>query len=186
MDVVGNVERPFGSFPGPELSRQPVGALASTIPLTAVGTTPLTTTTTVTNCASIILPENLTVTSLGLLVCVAGTATGTWLALLDNGLRVRGVTANSAGLATGFQNVALGTPFVTPYAGLYYVAYGTVSTVAPQVAAQAAGPTVAGVSGPPVYAGTTSTAASTTPPAVGAVLGALTGVAAAEFYAQIL
>ena len=182
-DVTGQTEGPFYSVP--DLIRAPVGVLASTIPLSAVGTTPLTSITTVIQVASIILPENLTVTNLGLMVAVAGTATGSWIALLDNGLRVRAVTANSAGLAAGFTNVAVTAAINTSYAGLWYMAVGTVSTVAPQYAAQAAGPTVAGVSGPPVYCGTSATVASTTPPVVGTVLGALTGVAANELYGQI-
>jgi len=39
------------------------------------------------------------------------------------------------------------------------------------------------VSGPPIYCGTSATAATTTPPILGAQLGALTGVASNEFYA---
>ena len=74
-------------------------------------------------------------------------------------------------------------PYTTTYSGLFYVAVGTVSTVAPQLAALGALPSVAAVSGPPVLCGTSATAATTTPPAVGTALGALTGVATNEFYA---
>jgi hypothetical protein len=188
MSVTGGIERPFGGVG--ELARAPVGVTAQTISLFDVGTTPLTTVTTTIYMASILLPENLPVNQIGTLVTVAGTETGFWVALCDAGRVVRAVSANTAAATTGFFNQSVlpvsGVPFVTPFAGLYYVALGTVSTVAPQVGAMAALPTVAAASGLPFYCGTSATAATITPPPVGTTLGVITGVAAAQFYAQTL
>jgi hypothetical protein len=182
-DQVATIERPLSAF-NADLSRAPTGVTGQTCPLESIGVTPLTTSTTTIFMSSIVLPMNLQINNLGIIVTTAGTATGTWLALVDAGMRVRAVTANSAGAATGFFNPAVTAAFVTTYAGLWYVAYGTVSSVAPQVAAGPVAPTAATFQGPPVLAGTNATAASTTPPTVGTVLGALTGTATANFYGQ--
>jgi hypothetical protein len=194
MTTMLGIERPFsGDVVGAygENYRAPLissaAPVAQTIPLPAVGTTPLTTVTATIHAASIILPVNQPISKLVTCPTVAGTVTGFWVALLDASLIVRAVSANQVVVTTGFWSLSVlppsSVPFVSPYAGLYYVAIGTVSTVAPQVAAQAAAPTVAAVSGPPIYCGTSATAATTTPPILGAQLGALTGVASNEFYA---
>ena len=169
MTAMAGVERAFSTVQ--ELSRAPVGVTAQTIQLYDVGTTPLTTVTTTTYMASILLPENLPVNQIGTLVTVAGTETGFWVALCDAARVVRAVSANTAAAAAGFFNQSVlpvsGVAFVTPAPGLYYVALGTVSTVAPQVGAMAALPTVAAASGPPIYCGTSATVASAVPPPVG-------------------
>ena len=146
------------------------------------------TATTVVNVASILLPRNLPVFQVGVIGTTAGTETGFWVALATQGGIVRAVSANTAAFATGFQNFSVlpanAIPYVTEYAGLYYVAVGTVSTVAPQLAAASPAPTAATNAGPPVYAGTAATAATTTPPALGASLGALTGTVGGIIYGQ--
>jgi len=188
MTVTSGIERPYGSVP--ELVRAPVGVTASTINYFDIGTTPLTTVTTTIYMASILLPANLPINQIGTLVTVAGTETGFWVALCDAGRVVRAVSANTAAATAGLFNQSVlptsGVAYVTPFAGLYYAALGTVSTVAPQVGAMSALPSVAAASGPPIYCGTSATAATITPPPVGTTLGVITGVAAAEFYAQTL
>jgi hypothetical protein len=196
MSVTTGIERPFSSAGLNAIGenyRAPAVASAvpvqSTVPLFAVGTTPLTTVTATIHCASIVLPQSQPISRIVLCPTVAGTVTGFWVALLDAALIARAVSANTTTVSTGYfaQSVlpASAIPFTTWYAGLWYIAVGTVSTVAPQIAAQAALPTVAAASGPPVYCGTSATAATTTPPIVGAQLGALTGVASNEFYAAV-
>lgn len=198
MSVTSGVERPFSGAPiglG-DLYRTPFSgttpttpAVGQTVPLSSVTATALTTVTATVHCSSVVLPQNQPIRNIVTLVTVAGTVTGFWVALLDAGLIVRAVSANTTTPAAGFfsQSVVTGAaPFTTGYAGLYYVAVGTVSTVAPQLAAQAALPSVAAASGPPIYCGTSATAATTTPPIIGAQLGALTGVATNEFYAHLL
>jgi hypothetical protein len=194
MTSMLGIERPFSApliNTYGENYRAPVIAssvpVAQTVPLTAVGTTPLTTVTATVHAASIILPQNQAVSKIALCATVAGTVTGFWVAILDAALIVRAVSANATSVSTGHAATSVlpasNIPYVTPYAGLYYIAVGTVSSVAPQLAAMAALPSVAAASGPPVICGTSSTAATTTPPIVGAQLGALTGVATNEFYA---
>jgi hypothetical protein len=199
MTVMLGVERPTSAdlfTAAGENYRMPVSAtvagqqaVAATCPLSSVGTTPLTTVTATIHCSSIVLPQNLPVRNIVSLVTVAGTVTGFWVALLDAGLIVRAVSANTTTPSTGFFSQSVlppsTVPFVTAYSGLFYAAIGTVSTVAPQIGTQAALPTVAAASGPPVYCGTSATAATVTPPAVGAQLGALTGVASNAWFALL-
>lgn len=197
MTVMFGQERPVSGF-DPTLLRSPQatvpatfpnGVTASTVPINAPTAT-LTTVTATIHCASIVLPKQLPVNQLGVIVTTAGTLTGYWLALLNAGLQVIAVSANSAGPGgTGIQNAAvtgLSNGGTTPYSGLYYIALGTVSSVALVVAANVAGASVAAFSGPPVVAGTSATAATTTPPPVGTTLGALTGVASNLFYGQVI
>jgi len=197
VTVMYGQERPFAAF-DPSLARAPQatapatfpnGVTASTVPINLASAT-LTTVTATIHCASIVLPKQLPVNQLGVIVTTAGTLTGYWLALLNAGLQVIAVSANSAGPAgTGIQNVAvtgLANGSTTPYSGMYYIALGTVSSVAAVVAANPAAASAAAFSGPPVVAGTSATAATTTPPPVGTTLGALTGVASNLFYGQVI
>lgn len=191
-----DIDRAFTGF-DPEGSRQPqvtIGGVAvqiqaQTIALSDLGATSLTTATTVINCASIPLARNVPLTNLGLLVTVAGTVTGFWQALLTRGLQVIAVSANTTAPTTGFFNQSVlpssGVATLTPYAGLYYHAFGTVSSVAPQVGASTVAPSAASMAGPPVYAGTSATAATVTPPTLGTILGALTGTTTGLFYGQV-
>lgn len=189
-----SVERPFVF--NPELLRGPqatVGGVlvqpsAQTISLFDVGAAALTTATTVINAASIVLPANMPLNQLGLLVTTAGTVTGFWQAIVDRGLRVIAVSANTTAPTTGFFNQSIlpasGVATVTPYSGHYYHVFGTVSSVATQVGAATVAISAASMAGPPVYAGTSATAATVTPPPVGTVLGALTGTTTGLFYGQ--
>jgi hypothetical protein len=198
MTVTLGIERPFSAdvvgaygenYRAPLLGTTPVAPVGQTVPLHSVGATALTTVTATIHCASIVLPQNQNVSGVGLCATVAGTVTGFWVALLDASRIVRAVSANATSVTTGHALTSVlpasAVPYRTTYAGLYYIALGTVSSVAAQVAASAALPSVAAVSGPPVYCGTSSTAATTTPPTVGTQLGALTGVASNQFYAGV-
>lgn len=184
MTVVSTIERAY--TPPSELGRTPSSATSvitgQTLPIWGVTATLSLTSTTI-YCASIMLGKNQPVSNLGAIVTTAGTVTGFFLALLDAGLTVRAVTANQTSLSTGYQNFAV-TTYLAAYAGLYYVAVGTVSSAAAVLGAGAAAASAATNAGPPVYAGTSSTAATTTPPAVGTTLGALTGTTTALFYGQ--
>jgi len=190
MTLVSQIERPF-SWPVGITGTELGVANASTMSLSDVAATPLTVVTATIHCSAIALPQNLVVNNLGTLVVGAGVAvTGFWLALLDAGLKVRAVTGNLTTLVAGYQTQALTGPasggFTTGYAGLYYIALGnTFTTTAPTVGAGPTMPSVAAASGPPVLCGTSSTAASATPPAIGTVLGALTGVASNRFYGYV-
>lgn len=189
-------ERPYSGY-DPEFSRVPqvtVGGVSlqvtgQTIQLQDLGTTALTSATTIINAASIVLPKNLAINNLGLLVTVAGTVTGFWQALVTRGFQVIAVSANTTAPTTGFFNQSVVpsslVPTLTPYAGHYYHVFGTVSSVAPQVGAAVVAPSAAALAGPPVYAGTFATAASATPPAVGATLATLTGTTTGLFYGQV-
>ena len=190
MTQLAQIERPF-SWPMGVTGTEPYAANASTISISDIAATPLTVVTATIHCSAIGLPANLPVNNLGSLVVGAGVAvTGFWLALLDAGLKVRAVTGNLTTLVAGFQTQAVAGPsaggFTTGYAGLYYVALGnTFTTTAPTVGAGPTMPSVAAASGPPVFCGTSSTAATATPPTVGTVLGALTGVASNRFYGYV-
>ena len=183
MTAFGVLERPYSGPVVNELSRAPAGVTAQTSQLFDITTAFVTVTTTI-YAASIVLPRNLVVANLGCLVTTAGTVTGFWQGLLDAGLGVRAITANTAAPSTGFFNQAATVAYTTPYAGLYYYVLGTVSSVAAQVAATSAAPTAATFAGPPVYQGTSATAATTTPPPLGTVLGALTGTVGGLLYGQ--
>ena len=183
MTAFGVLERPYATPVQNELSRVPAGVTAQTCQLFDI-TTAFTTVTATIYAASIVLPRNLPIVNLGCLVTTAGTVTGFWQGLIDAGLAVRSVTANTAAPSTGFFNQAATGGYVTPYAGLYYYILGTVSSVAAQVAATSPAPSAASFAGPPVYQGTSATAATTTPPALGTVLGALTGTVGGLLYGQ--
>jgi len=198
VSVFLGIERPFSAdvvgaygenYRAPLLGTVLAPPVGQTVPLHSVGTTPLTTVTATVHCASIVLPQNQPIARVGLCAVTAGTVTGYWVALLDSGLIVRAVSANAVTVTAGHALTSVlpasSVPIVTAYSGLFYIAVGTVSSAAPTLASQAALPSVASVSGPPVYCGTSATAATTTPPAVGTQLGALTGVASNQFYAGV-
>ena len=194
MTSMAGIERPFSgnviggygeNYRSPLITNAP--PVAATVPLHSVGTTPLTTVTATVHCASLNVNINQPISKLVTCVTTTGTVTGFWYALLDAGLIVRAVSANVAATSAGYFSLSVlpasNVPYVATYSGLFYVAVGTVSSVAVQLSAQAAAPSVAAVSGPPIYCGTSATAATTAPPIVGAQLGALTGVASNQFLA---
>ena len=193
MSMLAGVERAWGGsgaggFPYGEAAR--LAAIAGTTyngSVTgcthpngvAIASTAFTTTTATIHVASILLPKNLPINALTCVGTTAGTETGFWQALCTQGMIVRAVSANTAAFATGYftQSVlpASAIPYVTEYSGLYYYIIGTVSSVAPQVAATAALVSAATAAGPPIYCGTNATAATIVPPPVGTQLGANTG-----------
>jgi hypothetical protein len=148
-----------------------------------------TTATTVVNVASILLPRNLPIYTCGCSVTTVGTVTGFWQGIATQGGIVRAVSANVAATSLGYFNQSVLPasliPYVTEYAGLYYYFVGTVSSVATVLASATAFPANSALgSGPPVYCGTAATAATTTPPALGSSLGALTGTVGGIIYGQ--
>lgn len=196
MSVIAGVERPLSGVDVPnqlENYRLPLsttgGAVTAQTVRLSQATATLTSVSTTIYAASVILPINLPVNNLTLIVTTAGTVTGFWTGLVDAGLIVRAVSANTTAPATGLftQSVlpSSSVPYRTPYSGLYYVIWGTVSSVVPVIAANAALASAAAAGGPPVFCGTSATAATTTPPILGAQLGALTASATAEFYAHL-
>lgn len=184
---------PAGTFPLVETARLPAVAgttyngfvTGQTTELANISAAFVTVTATI-HVASILLPKNLPIFQLRCIGTTAGTETGFWQGLCTQGMIVRAVSANTAAFATGYfpQSVlpASGIPYITEYAGLYYYIIGTVSTVAPQVAATTALVSAASAAGPPIFCGTNATAATTTPPPVGTQLGANTGTAGGLIY----
>lgn len=196
MSVIAGVERAWSLGGGPvEFARLPAvpgtsfngSPTGQTVSLFDVAST-FTTATTVVNVASILLPKNQPIFACGLISTTAGTVTGYWQGIATAGGIVRAVSGNIAAAPTGFlwQSVlpANGIPYVTEYAGLYYFFLGTVESVANVVASATAFPTAASAAGPPVYCGTAATAATTTPPALGSSLGALTGTVGGIIFGQ--
>lgn len=129
---------------------------------------------------AVYLPNNTVVNNI---TAVVGSTASTndvtinWAALCDNTRKVLAVSANATAQLTpaGFNNtLAMGSAFTTQYAGLYYVAYTVgVTTTQPTLCGRvAAGTELSKIV--PILQGTSSTAGTATPPAVGATLGAIT------------
>lgn len=192
MSLELGIERPFSGGGGgvPELLRAPVvtgttfngSVTGQTMPLSSISSLSLVPVTTTIYCTSILLPRNLPVFQMGILTVTASTVTGFWYALCTQGGIVRAVSANAVADVAGYDNLSVlpanGIPYITEYAGMFYFAWGIVTSAAGTVAGQIT-PTVASTyAGPPVYAGTSGTAATTTPPALGASIGTISGAAA--------
>lgn len=194
MTVGFGIERPIQGQTSTELLRAPASTVTATGSVTGQTislfdvTTSLTVVTTTIYASSYVLPKNQPIANLGCLVTGAGVAvTAFWQALIDSALVVRAVTANTTVLTTGFFNqpITATAPYVTPYGGLFYHVVGCAfTTTAPTLATATPAPSAAVFGGPPVYAGTSATAATATPPAIGTTLGALTGAVGALFYGQ--
>jgi len=168
----------------------PAGVLAQTLDPhnTAAAVTGLTTGGAVA-CNIIGLPAGLTVTNIT--ISIAGTAangpTHFWLALLDSALKVLAVSADQGNAAQPSNTplkLAMGTPYVIPATGYYYVAASSsASTTAPTLAGSAAITAIGNlVPAPYGLAGTQAT-----PPALGAQLnsGALSASNNCNFAAWI-
>jgi hypothetical protein len=203
-DLLNAQERPFAGagpntpalvgFGGESLPYVATGttyagqAFAATIPASQA-TTAFTPTTTVTIANAIYLPKQQPVYQLGVSVIAQGTNTGFWMALLDQARNVLAVSANGLTPTANTVNYysvlpANAIPYYTAYAGIYYVATGIVTSAAGTLGAAAA--VQAGIyTGPPVLNGTLATAATTTPPAVGANLGAITVTTTGLCYALV-
>jgi hypothetical protein len=165
----------------------------ATVPTPALITAAFTLVTATIYAMGVLLPKNVPVSQVGSFPTAAGTTTGYWYALADNGLVVRAVSANQgAGPASTNTYLRLSvTPsgnlaYVTAYAGLYYLCLGVVTSAAGTQGATAAAVNAAVNAGPPVIVGTSATAATTTPPAVGTVLGALTGTTGGTLYMDVV
>jgi hypothetical protein len=166
--------------------------LAATI-LPSQVTTAFTLVTTTTYVMGILLPRNLAISQVRTFSISAGTTTGYWVGVADQGAIVRAVSANAAAGPTGSpsyfaQSVTPGNnlAYVTPYTGLYYLFVGVVTSAAGTNGATAAMTNAAVNAGPPVIAGTAALVATTTPPLVGSSLGALTGTVGGVQYMDIV
>lgn len=138
----------------------------------------------------IALNKGVTVSNISLFV--AGTAESggshAWVGLADSSRVVKAVSADQTG-ATYFAGTntavttALAAAFTTTYAGLHYVFVCAVGTT-PVFAAAPALVNAALGNVPPILCGSSSTG-QTTPPAVGAALGAITATAGHLLYAWL-
>lgn len=132
---------------------------------------------------AVFLPKNTVVNNIATVIGTTASSndvTINWAALCDNTRTVLAVSANATAQLTpaGFNNtLALAAPFTTAYAGLYYIAYtvGATTTQPTLCGNTAAGTEVNKIV--PILCGTSSTAGTSTPPAVGATLGAITATA---------
>jgi hypothetical protein len=199
MSISAGVERPWAAGGGiSETLRAPAvtgttyngTVTAQTFPLSSISALALTPVTTVIYCTSILLPRNLPVYQMGILTSTASTVTGFWFALATQGGLVRAVSANAVADVAGYDNLSVlpanSIPYVSEYAGLYYFCWGIVTSVAGTVAGQITPTTATQYAGPPVYAGTSATAATTTPPALGASIGTIAGaIAGFPIYGQL-
>jgi hypothetical protein len=181
----------FGESPL-ELSQAPAGAVSETFPrrLATSVSSALTAGTlyvTVTKLAKGAVVSNLTFYTGNTTVKTGGTHG--WYVLMDTARKVLAVTADQTDAATvwGAQStpytLAVTAPIVAPYDGDYYIGVmvnetsGTmpafISAVAPQAGTNANSPIQAA----------SSSAGQTTPPSVGATMGALSSLIGFQFYA---
>lgn len=130
---------------------------------------------------AIYIPNNTVVNNISTVLgstAMTGATTVNWAALCDNTRKVLAVSANATTLiaANTPNTLALSAPFTTQYGGFYYIAYTVSSTGQPTLTGvTAAGTGLASIA--PILQGTSSTTATSTPPAVGTVLGAITATA---------
>lgn len=167
--------------PGSQLPIAPTGAAGETIPRSlGAGSVTIATVSGTIYMDAIYLPANTLVSDITEVVgstASSNDVTINWAALCDNTRKVLAVSANATAQLTpaGFNNtLAMGTAFLTTYSGLYYIAYtvGATTTQPTLVGITAAGTELAAIV--PILSGTSSTAGTSTPPAVGTVLGAIT------------
>jgi hypothetical protein len=170
--------------PGSSLAIGPSGATGETIPR-AVGAESVTIATAsgTVYMQAIYLPKNTVVSDITTVVGTTASSndvTINWAALCDSTRKVLAVSANATAQLTpsGVNNtLAMGTAFTTTYSGLYYVAYtvGATTTQPTLCGNTAAGTELNKIV--PILCGTSSTSGTSTPPAVGATLGAITATA---------
>lgn len=131
------------------------------------------------------LPSGLAITKLAVMIGNTGFSSVShgWLALLDNNLVVRAVTADqtsSFGSAFGALSLSSSSGYTTTYGGLYYLMISVVATTMGNLSVGTApltGPTATA----PILAGTSSSS-QTTPPSTGTTMGALTASGTWRFY----
>jgi hypothetical protein len=170
--------------PGSSMPIAPAGAVGETIPRSVgAGSVTIATVSGTVYMDLIYLPVNTVVNNITEVTgstASSNDVTINWAALCDTTRKVLAVSANATAQLTpaGFQNtLAMGTAFTTTYSGFYYVAYtvGATTTQPTLVGVTAAGTELAAIA--PILSGTSSTAGTSTPPAVGATLGAVTATA---------
>jgi len=147
----------------------PAGALAETYPRHLVTISVGNTSGTLV-LAAIGLPAGLTVTNI--IMCVGATAktggTHGWYAILDKNFLLQGVTADQTDAATVWgtvntpQSLALAAPYVTTYAGLYYLGVMVAESAGTMPTFNCIAPLQGGINIAP-YLGGTSTTGLTTP-----------------------
>lgn len=212
MSITSGVERPQSLIPLPNsaldgsanlvppgttqtaqtLIAAPSGQILAASLLPSQVTAAFTLVTTTTYVTGILLPRNLPVGQIRTFSIGAGTTTGYWVGIADQGAVVRAVSANAAAGPTGSpsyfsQSVlpANNIPYLTPYTGLYYLFLGVVTSAAGTNGASTAATNAAVNAGPPVIVGTAALTATTTPPAIASSLGALTGTVGGTLYMDI-
>lgn len=171
----------------------PSGQVIASTLLPSQVTAAFTLVTTTVYAMGILLPRNLPISQVRTFSVTAGTTTGYWVGVADQGGTVRAVSANAAAGPTGSpsyfaQSVlpANNIAYVTPYTGLYYLILGVVTSAAGTNGASTAAASATVNAGPPVIVGTAATAATTTPPAIGSAIGALTGTVGGTLYMDIV
>ncbi len=115
-----------------------------------------------------------------------------WMALTDNSRVVKAVTADQTdanvvfGTASTFTTLNFAAPFTTTYSGLYYAAWAVTASTTPTFNGAAGVTTnVAGAASATAIMQGTSATTSGTPPTVGQTLGAITSVAAANWWVEL-
>src|SRR5215831_2036681 len=170
----------------------PAAALAETFPriVASAGSAQAPTSGTL-SVVAIGLPQYMTLSAITMSTKGTAKAGGThgWYVLLDSGRVVRMVTADQTDAATvwGTTNTAytLATnSYTTTYTGLYYLGIMVAATTMPTILSAGAAASTGIVSAAPILAGTSSTG-QTTPPALGATMGALTAVVNLTFYGYV-
>jgi hypothetical protein len=160
----------------------PTGATAETFPFRWTSGTPGSASNSVPYLVAIGLPSGLAVNNLTFVVSAAAvTVTNGWYALLNSSLQVLAVSAaqgsgqwGSTAQASCAVTLAMGTPYTTSAAGLYYCAVSTTAATNAKFMVSGAWNTTP-VTVPPVLCGFMSTAQAA-PPGLSATLsGTLTG-----------
>lgn len=172
----------------------PTGALATTFTRREATATSAALTSGTLYLTSIYLPKGITVTNINMWVSGTVKTGGThgWYVLANSARSVVAVTADQTDAATTWHNanavqsLAVGTPYVVPTEGQYYIGVmvaqsaGTMPTF--MVASDPVN--VALVSAAPILYGASNTA-QTTPPSLAATLTAITGTVGYNFYAYV-
>lgn len=167
----------------------PSGGLAETFPR-LLATNNQAQSSTTTKCQLITLPKGLLVSNIHLITGTTAESGGThgWVALLDTSFTVLAVSADQTGNTWGSANtdtpVAVGTPYLVPSSGAYYIAESITATGMPSFAC-GPGPTLTTAwAVPPVISCTRGV--QSTPPPVSGVLGTASTVNSTDaLYAYI-
>jgi len=173
-----------------DLAQAPAGAVAETFPRRFASTVSTPALTSGTLYVTLIkLAKGAVISNLTMYANTTVKTGGThgWYVLLDSARKVLAVTADQTDAATVWGTAStpyplpVTAPILAPYDGYYYVGVMVAATGMPTFTC-AAVPAVGINGGSPILAASSS-AAQTTPPAVGATMGALTSVSGAQFYA---